>query len=97
MKNNLEKIIKLTNEIKKLEEELKVEKNLVLENFRNMSIEDLALCDNKIIEKNIAIQYFPMSTNNTVDTAKMKEDGIYEKYLKTSIKSDYIKIMIKGE
>ena len=89
---NLQRIRELTLEIEKLEKELKREKELVLENFRNMSEEDIALCENRISDKGINIVYFPVSTSKSVDSAKLKEDGIYDKYLKVSTKSDYIKV-----
>ena len=45
---NTLRIRELTLQIERLEKELKVEKELALENFRNMSEEDIALCDSKI-------------------------------------------------
>lgn len=94
---DLNKIKALTEEIKKLEEELKIEKELVLESFRNMSEEDSALCENRMSGNGIIIQYFPKSTTKVVDTAKLKEDGLFEKYSKESNKSDYIKVNIAKE
>lgn len=92
---NLNRIRELSLEIEKLERELKIEKELVLENFRNMSEEDVALCENKLEDNGITIQYYPKSTTKSVDTSKMKEDGIYDKYVKESPKSDYIKVSVK--
>ena len=94
---NLNKIKELSIKIRELEEELKVEKELVLENFRGMSEEDSALCENKMSDKGIIIQYFPKSTSRIVDTAKLKEDGLYEKYSKESTKSDYIKVSLSKD
>lgn len=90
--NNLEKIKKLEEEIKILQEELDQEKTMVLEHFRNMSEEDMALCDNVLKEEGISITYYPPSVIKTVDTAKLKQDGLYEQYSKESKKSDYIRV-----
>ena len=92
---NLKRIRDLSLQIERLEKELKLEKEAVLENFRNMSDEDMALCENKLEEDGIAIQYYPKSTTKTVDTAKMKADGIYDNYVKESSKTDYIKVSVK--
>ena len=92
---NTKRIRELTLQIEKLEEELKQEKELALENFRGMSEEDIALCENVIEKDGVKIQYFPKSTTKTVDTAKLKEDGLYDKYSKEVSKSDYIKVSIK--
>lgn len=92
---NLNRIRELSLEIEKLEKELKIEKELVLENFRNMSEEDVALCENKLEENGITVKYYPKSISKSVDTAKMKEDGIYDKYLKETPKTDYIKVSVK--
>jgi len=92
---NLKRIRELTLEIEKLNKELQMEKDLALESFRGMSEEDIALCENKIEKDGIAIQYFPKSVSRTVDTAKLKEDGLYEKYSKEVNKTDYIKVSVK--
>lgn len=94
---NLQKIKRLTLAIKELEEELKVEKNKVLEDFRNMSEEDFALCDRKMEYGDLTITYYPKSTITSVDTAKLKKDGLFDKYSKTSTRTDYIKINIKED
>ena len=92
---NTKRIRELTLEIEKLEKELKMEKELALENFRNMSEEDIALCENRYEKDGVLINYFPKSTSKTIDSAKLKEDGLYDKYCKEVNKSDYIKITIK--
>ena len=92
---NLNRIRELSLQIERLEKELKIEKELVLENFRNMSEEDIALCENKLEDSGISIQYYPKSTTKTVDTAKMKADGIYDNYVKETTKTDYIKVSVK--
>lgn len=93
---NTLRIRELTLQIEKLEKELKMEKDLALEKFRNMSEEDIALCENRIEKDGVVIQYFPKSTSKTIDSAKMKEDGIYEKYLKEVNKTDFIKVSVKA-
>lgn len=94
---DLTKIKALTMQIKELEEELKLEKEVVLEYFRNMSEEDKALSENRMGGDGLVIQYFPKSTSKQVDSAKLKEDGIYEKYLKEVTKTDYIKVTLSKE
>lgn len=93
---NTKRIRELTLQIERLEKELKAEKELALENFRNMSEEDIALCENKIEKDGVVIQYFPKSTSTSVDTAKLKQDGLYEKYSKEVNKTDYIKVSVKA-
>lgn len=93
---DLLKIKQLMEQIKDLENELKLEKEVILENFRNMSEEDKALCENKIIRDGVCIQYFPKSTQKQVDTSKLKQDGLYENYTKEVSKTDYIKVSIGG-
>ena len=90
------RIRELTLEIEKLNIELQKEKELALETFRNMSEEDIALSENRIEDNGIVIQYFPKSTTKTVDTAKLKEDGLYDKYSKEVNKSDYIKVSVRA-
>lgn len=92
---NTLRIRELTLQIERLEKELDVEKELALENFRNMSEEDIALCDRKIEKDGVVIQYFPKSKSVSVDTAKLKQDGLYEKYSKETNKTDYIKVSVK--
>ena len=92
---NTLRIRELTLQIERLEKELKAEKELALENFRNMSEEDIALCENKIEKDGVVIQYFPKSKTVSVDTAKLKQDGLYEKYSKETNKTDYIKVSVK--
>ena len=92
---NTLRIRELTLQIERLEKELKAEKELALENFRNMSEEDIALCDRKIEKDGVVIQYFPKSKSVSVDTAKLKQDGLYEKYSKETNKTDYIKVSVK--
>lgn len=92
---NTLRIRELTLQIERLEKELKAEKELALENFRNMSEEDIALCESKIEKDGVVIQYFPKSKSVSVDTAKLKQDGLYEKYSKETNKTDYIKVSIK--
>lgn len=92
---NLKRIRELTMQIEKLNKELDLEKNLVLEEFRNMSEEDVALCDNTLEDIGVVIKYYPKSVSKSVDTAKLKEDGLYEKYSKEVTKTDYIKVNIK--
>ena len=94
---NLERIKQLKNQIADLEELLKIEQNVVLEHFRNMSEEDIALCENKIFGDGVLVQYFPKSTSKTVDTAKLKQDGLYDSYCKEVSKSDFIKVVINKE
>ena len=92
---NTLRIRELALQIERLEKELDVEKELALENFRNMSEEDIALCDRKIEKDGVVIQYFPKSKSVSVDTAKLKQDGLYEKYSKETNKTDYIKVSVK--
>lgn len=95
MENNkldLTKIKALMEQIKELEEELKWEKEVALEYFRNMTDEDKALTDCKLQGDGVTLQYFPKSTSKIVDTSKMKQDGIYNDYLKLTHKSDFVKI-----
>ena len=95
MENNkldLTKIKALMEQIKELEEELKWEKEVALTYFRNMTDEDKALTDCKLQGDGVILQYFPKSTSITVDTAKLKADGLYEQYSKKTSKSDFIKI-----
>lgn len=92
---NTLRIRELTLQIERLEKELKAEKELALENFRNMSEEDIALCENKIEKDGVVIQYFPKSKSVSVDTGKLKQDGLYEKYSKETNKTDYIKVSVK--
>lgn len=94
---DLTKIKALTMQIKELEEELKLEKEVVLEHFRNMSEEDMALAENKMGGDGVVIQYFPKSTQKQVDSAKMKADGIYDQYVKEVSKTDYIKVTLSKE
>ena len=94
---NLSRIKELKQQIAILEDELKLEQTAVLEYFRNMSEEDSALCENKISNDGVLVQYFPKSTSKTVDTAKLKKDGIYENYVKEVSKSDYIKVSLGKE
>lgn len=91
---NLEEIRQLTFEIKELQEKLDKEKELVLEYFRNMEEPDRALCENKIGQNGIVIQYFPPSITKSIDSKKLKEDGLYDKYVKESNKSDYVKVSV---
>ena len=92
---NTLRIRELSIQIERLEKELKAEKELALENFRNMSEEDIALCDSRIEKDGVVIQYYPKSTTKSVDTTKLKEDGLYEKYSKEVSKTDYIKVSVK--
>ena len=92
---NTLRIRELTLQIERLEKELKAEKELALENFRNMSEEDIALCESKNEKDGVVIQYFPKSKSVSVDTAKLKQDGLYEKYSKETNKTDYIKVSVK--
>lgn len=94
---DLSKIKAISLQIKDLENELKAEKEVVLEHFRNMTDEDKALCENRLGDDGIVIQYFPKSNTRTVDTAKLKEDGLYDKYSKESVKTDYIKVTLSKE
>lgn len=91
---NLEEIRQLTFEIKELEEKLDREKKLVLEYFKNMEEPDRALCENKISQEGIIITYYPPSVSKSVDTSKLKEDGLYDKYTKEVKKSDYLKVSV---
>ena len=95
METNLQEIKRLTKEINELKEELEKHKKVVYEGFVKMSEEDLALCENKMSHDNVNIQYFPKSTTRTVDTNKLKEDGLYEKYTKITVKKDFIKVAVK--
>ena len=92
---NLTRVRELSLQIERLNKELAKEKELALETFRNMSDEDKVYCNNKMEQDGITIQYFPASTTKSLDSAKLKEDGIYDKYLKESPKSDFIKISVK--
>lgn len=94
---DLTKIKELTKQIQELEKELKLEKELVLEYFRNMTVEDKALTENKMGADGVVIQYFPSSTTKQVDTAKLKEDGLFEKYSKEVSKTDYIRVTLSKE
>lgn len=91
---NLEKIKQITQQIKELEKQLELERTQVLEEFRSMSEEDIALTDYKLIGNGISVQYFPKSTTSRVDTKKMKTDGIYAEYLITSAKADYVRVSV---
>lgn len=91
---DLTKIKALTMQIKELEEELKLEKEVVLEHFRNMSEEDIALNESRLGADGVVIQYFPKSTSKQIDSAKLKEDGLYDKYCKEVSKTDYIKVTL---
>ena len=94
-KMNTLRIRELTLQIERLENELKLEKELALETFRNMSEEDIALCEGKIEKDGVVVQYYPKSVTKSVDSAKLKEDGLYEKYSKNINKTDYIKVSVK--
>lgn len=94
---DLTKIKALTMQIKELEEELKLEKEVMLEHFRNMSVEDKALTENKIGGDGVVIQYFPPSITKQVDSTKMKQDGIYDQYVKEVSKTDYVKVTLSKE
>lgn len=97
MNETLKKIRELTEQKNAIEQELSIYRNSVLEEFRNMSAEDVALYENRIGGEGIVVQYYPQSTTKSVDTARMKKDGIYEQYVKVSKKSDYIKVLISNE
>lgn len=43
------------------------------------------------------ITYIPESTRKTVDTAKLKEQGLYETFLKESKVKDTVRISLKWE
>lgn len=92
---DLTRVRELSIQIERLNKELAKEKELILETFRNMSEEDKVYCDNKMKEDGITVQYFPASKTKSVDSAKLKEDGLYDKYLKETSKSDYIRISVK--
>lgn len=92
---NTKRIRELTIQIQRLEDELKIEKEMALQSFRNMSEEELAMSDNKYCNDGVTIQYYPKSTTKTVDTAKMKQDGIYDNYTKETNKTDYVKVTLK--
>ena len=94
---DLLKIKSLKAQIKELEDELKLETNQLLEEFRGMSEEDKALCENRLGADGLVVQYFPKSTQKQVDTAKLKADGIYDQYVKEVSKTDYIRITISKE
>lgn len=94
---DLTKIKAITMQIQELEKELKLEKEVILEYFRNMSEEDKALTENRMGADGVVIQYFPTSTTKQVDSAKLKEDGLYEKYTKEVSKSDYIRVTLSKE
>lgn len=96
-KMDLTKIKALTMQIKELEEELKLEKEVILEYFRNMSEEDKALNECRVGADGLVIQYFPKSTTKQVDSAKMKADGIYDQYVKEVSKTDYVKVTLSKE
>ena len=85
---NLTRVRELSLQIERLNKELEREKGLALETFRNMSEEDKVYCNNKMEQDGITIQYFPASTTKSVDTAKLKQDGLYEKYSKETNKTD---------
>ena len=93
---DLTRVRELSLQIERLNKELAKEKELALETFRNMSEEDKVYCNNKMEQDGITIQYFPKSTTKSVDTAKLKEDGLYDKYSKEVNKSDYIKISVRA-
>lgn len=95
--NNLDRIKELTIKMNELKKELDLEKALVLEQFRSMSPEDIALNENKIGGDGIVIQYFPKSKTVSIDSAKLKEDGIYDKYTKVSNRTDFIKVTLSKE
>ena len=94
---DLLKIKSLKAQIKELEDELKLETNQLLEEFRGMSEVDRALCENKLGADGLVVQYFPKSTQKQVDTAKLKADGLYDQYVKEVNKTDYIRINISKE
>lgn len=93
----LQRIKELSIQIKKLNEELDVEKSKVLEHFRGLPKHDIALIENQIIDAGINIRYYPESTSMRVNTKKLKEDGLYEEYSMESKRSDYIKINLVRE
>lgn len=91
---NLDRMKELTLQIKELEKELDLEKTKVLEGFRGMTEEDLALTDNKMSGNGIIVQYYPESASRRVNTTKLKEDGLYDKYSTEVKKSDYIRVNV---
>lgn len=92
---DLTRVRELSLQIERLNKELAKEKELILETFRNMSEEDKVYCNNKMQQDGITVQYFPAFKSKLVDSAKLKEDGLYDKYLKETSKSDFIKISVK--
>lgn len=94
---NYDRIKELTQQIKVLERELEFERALALEEFMNMDQADLALCENKLERDGVAVTYYPPTTATSVDSAKLKKEGLYEQYTKVSNKKGYIKVNVKGD
>ena len=92
---DLTRVRELSIQIERLNKELAKEKELILETFRNMSEEDKVYCNNKMQQDGITVQYFPASKSKSVDSAKLKKDGLYDKYLKETSKSDFIRVSVK--
>ena len=76
--------------IKELEEKSKIIKEAILKEMEERNIKTAEI-------GNIVISYREGYEKITVDSKKLKEDGIYEQYIKKSYNKPCISIKIKSE
>lgn len=85
---NYKKIKELTIQINQLQKELEKQKQLALKKCRKENLK-------KLEYNGVVINYYPQSECVKIDTNKLKQDNLYNKYITTYSKNEYVKISIK--
>ena len=85
---NYKKIKELTLQINQLQKELEKQKQLAIKKCKNEGV-------SKLTYNGVTINYYPQSECVKIDTNKLKQDNLYNKYITTYSKNEYIKISIK--
>lgn len=86
--DKLELFCTILEQIEDMEEQIKETKQKILEEMENNNLKSVDL-------GNIKISYTAPTETTSVDTEKLKEEGIYEKYSKKSRRKSSISIKIK--
>ena len=91
---NYKRINELITQINELSKELEKQKRYALKRFKGMSAKELENINNTLMHNNIKIQYFEPSTKLMLDSAKIKQDNLYNKYAKLVNVKEYVKITV---
>ena len=99
MKTNkqVDRLAELLGEKKRIDNEIAIIREGLMNEFKSMSEEDIALYGQEYDLPIISVKYVPATTRKTLDTSLMKKDGIYENYLHTSTVKESLRVNYKGD